>query len=125
LCGVWATEYWSHGQHGGGAFWLPPLVVAIAGAVAVEKLTATLGARMLPQTESYAVSNIDLCGLTGNVVYPVSGERGRIHVYDEHGTLHDTRARTAPGHPSIDRGRKVLVVDYDAAADQVIVESAP
>jgi hypothetical protein len=125
LCGVWATEYWNHGPRGTEAFWLPPLVMAIAGAVAAEKLTATLGTRMLPQTESYAVSNVDLCGLTGSVVYPVGAERGRIHVYDEHGTLHETRARLAPGQPTIDRGRTVLVVDYDAAADQVIVEPAP
>ena len=123
--GFWATQYWVEHSHSMGFFWLPALGEAVAGALVAEKFTAVIGSRLLPQTESCDVSNIDLCGLTGTVVYPIGELRGRIHVYDDHGTLHETRARLAAGGEEIARGKRVLVVDYDPAADLLIVEAAP
>jgi membrane protein implicated in regulation of membrane protease activity len=125
LTGVWATEYWYQRYGGAGAFWIPSMVVAIVGALAFEKLIAVAGAKLIPQTESASVSNVDLCELIGEVVYPVTSERGRIHIYDDYGTMHDVSARVTTGEPMIERGRKVLVVDYDAASDLLIVEPAP
>jgi len=122
--GFWATQYWVEHSHATGLFWLPALGEAVAGAIVAEKFTAAIGSRLLPQTESCDVSNVDLCGLTGTVVYPIGEQRGRIHVYDDHGTLHEARARLANGEGEIARGKRALIVDYDPAADQLIVEAA-
>ena len=79
-------------------------------------------ARFLPGDETYAVSAVDLCGQTGTAAFAVDTLRGRVHVYDAHGTLHDMSARLAPGEATIARGRPVLVMDYDPVRDQLIVE---
>ena len=42
------------------------------------------------------MSRDGLFGLTGQVVFPVSAASGRIHIYDEHGTLHDEMCRWRP-----------------------------
>ena len=122
--GFWGTQFWEqHGHHG--AFILPALATALAGAVVTEKATVEAAARLLPREASSATATVGLCGLTGTVVFAADDARGRIHVYDTHGTLHDVSARTAPGQGKIARGRRALVTDYDAARDQVIVEEAP
>lgn len=125
LTGVWATEYWYQRYGGAGAFWIPSMVCAVIGALLFQKFIAMVGEKMMPQTESASVSNIDLCGLVGTVVYPASADHGRIHIYDDYGTMHDVSARVAGDVAAIDRGRKVLVVDYDATRDLLIVEPAP
>ena len=122
LFGFWGTQFWQGLLHVPAAFVLPALAMALAGAIVTEKVTVEAAARLLPRDETFATSAVDLCGLTGTVAFAVDAARGRVHVYDTHGTLHDASARTAPEQPPIARGRKVLVVDYDAARDQVIVE---
>jgi len=120
--GFWGTQFWQGVLHLPGLFVLPALGTALVGAIVTEKGTVEVVARLLPGDESFAVSAVDLCGLTGTVVFPVDALRGRVHVYDVHGSLHDVSARTAPGRESIARGQSVLVADYDAARDQLIVE---
>ena len=124
LFGFWGTQFWQSLLHFPAAFALPSLATALAGAFVTEKVTVETAFRFLPGNESYAVSAVELCGLTGTVAFPVDTMRGRIHVYDTHGSLHDLSARAAPEQQIIARGRTVLVMDYDAARDQVIVEEA-
>lgn len=124
LFGFWGTQFWQVHLHWPAAFVLPALGTALAGALVTEKLTVDTAARLLPHDESYATSAVELCGLTGTVVFPTDDMHGRVHVNDVHGTLHDLSARSAPGQGQIARGRKVLVTDYDARRDQVIVEEA-
>ena len=120
--GFWGTQFWQSVLHLPGLFVLPALGTALVGAVLTEKLTVEAVSRLLPGDESFAVSAVDLCGLTGTVVFPVDASRGRVHVYDAFGSFHDVSARTAPGRERIARGQSVLVADYDAAKDQLIVE---
>ena len=122
LFGFWGTQFWQSCLHVPGLFALPALATALAGAFATEKITVETAARFLPRDETYATDAVELCGLTGTVAFPVDAARGRVHVYDAHGTLHDMSARTAPNVPPVARGGKVLVVDYDAGRDEVIVE---
>ncbi len=123
--GFWGTQFWEQHLHFAAAFALPALATALAGALVTEKATVEAASRLLPRDESYATSAVELCGLTGTVVFATDDARGRLHVYDAHGTLHDVSARSAPGQGRIARGRRALVTDYDAARDQVIVEEAP
>ena len=122
LFGFWGTRLWEAALHQPALFVLPSLVTAAVGALATVRVTAALGARLLPQEGSSALSTVDLCGQTGTAIYPVDEARGRVRVYDDFGTLHDVQAHVAPGSPLIERGRSVLVTDYDAAGDRVTVE---
>jgi len=123
LCGFWGTQFW--GTHGHAAFLLPAFLTALAGAALTGKATVAAALRLLPREMSSAVGTVGLCGLTGTVAFATDDARGRVHVHDAHGTLHDVSARAAPGSGRIARGRRALVMDYDAARDQVIVEEAP
>lgn len=120
--GFWGTQFWEHHLPLPTAFALPALATALVGALVTEKATVEAASRLLPRDESYATSAVELCGLTGTVVFATDDARGRVHIYDAHGTLHDVSARSAPGQGQIARGHRALVTDYDAVQDQVIVE---
>jgi len=122
LFGFWGTQFWEQHLHLATAFALPALATALAGALMTEKATVEAASRLLPRDESYATSAVELCGLTGTVVFATDDARGRVHIYDAHGTLHDVSARSAPGQGKIARGHRALVTDYDAMRGQVIVE---
>jgi len=123
LFGFWGTQFWE--QHGRAAFLLPTLLTALAGAALTGGAPVAAASRLMPREMSSATGTVGLCGLTGTVAFATDDARGRVHVYDAHGTLHDVSARAAPGSGRIARGRRALVMDYDAARDQVIVEEAP
>lgn len=123
LFGFWGTQLWQNALHGPGAFVLPALGTALAGAFVTEKVTVEAAARFLPHDETFATSAVELCGLSGTAAFPTDAQRGRVHIYDQFGTMHDMSARTAPNTPPLARGQQVLVVDYDAVRDEVIVES--
>lgn len=122
LFGFWGTQFWQHGLIGPGAFILPALGTALAGAFVTEKVTIETAARFLPRDETFATSAVELCGLSGTAAFPIDALRGRLHVFDRFGTMHDMSARTAPNMPPLARGQSVLIVDYDAVRDEVIVE---
>lgn len=125
LFGFWGTRLWEGAFHNVAMFVLPSFVTALAGALAIAKLTGEMGARLLPSDESLATDTIDLCGFTGTAAFPVDETRGRVHVYDAHGTLHDARAVILAGQMPIPRGHRILVADYDAERGLLIVEDLP
>ena len=122
IAGFWGTQFWQGLLHFPALFLWPSLATALAGAFVTEKVTVETVARFLPGDETFAVSAVDLCGLTGTAAFPVDTTRGRVHVYDPHGTLYDMSARLASGPGTVARGRRVLVTDYDPVRDQLIVE---
>jgi len=123
MFGIYGTAFWSGAAHTPFLFVPFGALSGLIGAVLAGRFTAVLGARMLPETESFAVTSVELFGCRGNVVYPVDSKHGRVHVYDAHGTLHEKEARTTGG--TIPRGRSVIVLDFDEEADRLIVEEAP
>jgi len=125
IVGFWVTRGLSDTLHSPALFALPAAALAAGGALGVARLFTMGFTRFAPSEESLAMSTVDLCGLIGTAAFAVDDAHGRVHVYDDFGTMHDCTARTAPGKPAIDRGARVLVVDYDAAKDQLIVEPAP
>jgi hypothetical protein len=103
---------------------LPSMGIALGGGLIGARGAAELIARLMPQDESQVVSRDDLFGLVGRVAFPVSDAGGRIHLYDEFGTLHDETCRIAPPHPPIAKGHRAMVMDRDAQGN-LIVEEVP
>jgi hypothetical protein len=103
---------------------VPALGVALAGGLVGGRISAEIMARLMPHDESTIISRNGLFGLIGEVVYPVSASGGRIHVYDEFGTMHDESCRTAPNQNSIPKGHHARIVDIEVDGT-MIVEEAP
>lgn len=122
IVGYWATVALQQKLHSPALFVLPSMAAAALGAIAGARVASVGLGRVIPSEESLAVSTVELCGLTGRVAYPVDIHRGRVLVYDVHGTMHDCQARTSTPGVSIARGKTVLVVDYDSANDLLVVE---
>lgn len=123
--GFWATRLIEPSLRFPALFAPLALGPALLGALGTARGLAGLWTRLLPPEESFATGTVDLCGLTGQVAYAVNEARGRVHVYDAHGTLHDVSARVAPGRPAVVRGRRVLVTDFNAARGFVVVKELP
>jgi hypothetical protein len=100
----------------------PSALIAAAGALLCAKVFGELAARVMPEDESYAISREGLMGLTGKVVYAVTEDGGRIHVFDQFRTLHVTPARVAPGAAPIQKGTEVIVASMDPERRFVVVE---
>jgi hypothetical protein len=124
VVGYWANQYTVQAANPTFRQMLPSLGIALGGGIIGARIAAEIIARVMPQDESQDVSRDGLFGLTGRIAFPVSDSAGRIHVHDEHGTLHDETCRVAPGHGCIPKGHKALVIDMDAQG-RLIVEEVP
>lgn len=103
---------------------LPAIVIAFVISLIAGRLAAALIGKLMPRDESYVVSRDSLFGLTGRIVFAASETSGRIHVYDEFGTLHDESCRVEPGMPGLAKGETARIVDRNANG-HLIVENAP
>ena len=120
--GLWATRVLEPSMRLPALFVLPAMGVAVCGSIMMARLSSAVLGRLMPHDESFDMSTVELVGLTGTVVFPIDQTRGRVHIYDDHSTLHDCRARVVPGGLDVRKGAKVLVIDYDPEHDQLIVE---
>jgi hypothetical protein len=100
---------------------IPSLSMACLGGIIGARAGSELAFRLMPREETTAISRTALFGLTGTVVFPASETAGRIHIYDDHGTLHDESCRVAPDGPPIPKGCRAIVVDVDSKG-RLIVE---
>jgi membrane protein implicated in regulation of membrane protease activity len=124
IFGLWASQRMLHGDNPTPGQVLPVLGIALAGGVVGGRIAAWFIARILPPDETLIVSHDGLFGMTGVVAFPVSREAGRIHIYDQYGTLHDEMCRTAPDHAPIEKGRRAMVMDVDTQGNLIVEEVA-
>jgi membrane protein implicated in regulation of membrane protease activity len=96
----------------------------VAGIIGM-KVVGALGSRYLKSVENYAVGKDELVGEVGVVTFPVSETMGRVHVYDQHGTLHVESCRLITGGSPIPKNAKVLLVEYDPEKKHFWVEPSP
>jgi len=122
LGGLLATESLEPVMKSPDRFIAPAMVAALIMALVLTKLIGELAARFMPKDETYGVTRDALVGLTGTVVYPVSDTMGRVHVFDEHRTLHVETARLRTGNGPIPRGKEVLVVGISSGEGHLLVD---
>ncbi len=124
IVGLWANRLVLSTDQPSSAQILTVLGIALVGGAIGARVTAAILARVLPQEETLIVSRNALFGLTGKIAYPVSRTSGRIHVYDQHGTLHDEMCRIAPNHLPIEKGHRAMVMDMDSKGLLIVEEIA-
>lgn len=100
------------------AFVVPSLAGTFLFTAIATRLTIGVVGRLIPPTETFAITAYDLIGRQGQAVYPITETAGTVQVTDVYGTLHRRMARGEPGSPRIPANRPILVVGVDDDADR-------
>lgn len=100
-------------------------LIAFLGATLFARVISRLYLVMMPKSESASIPRESLVGSTGEVIFPISATAGRIHIWDQHRTLHQEPARVRPGQAEIPRGRSVLILEMDAQTGAFLVDEVP
>ena len=89
-----------------------------------SKLLARFFGQLLPQVESYGLSQTDLAGCLGSVVGAKLGSEvpERISVTDARGGSFTVKGLLAEGHPEVSRGGLIRVVKHDAKSNVCFCE---
>jgi hypothetical protein len=125
FAGFWSEQLLARSGASPVLFVGPAMGLALAGGLLLAKGTAEVAVRVMPREESTAIGREDLLGRIGEIVFPASESAGRIHVYDQYGTMHDESCRVAPGQPALPKGTRAMVAAIDAETRRLIVERAP
>ncbi len=100
--------------------------VGVSGLASWEssKLLAGFFGRMLPQVESYGLSETDLTGCLGSVVGAKLGSEvpDRISVTDARGGSFTVKGLLAEGHSDVSRGGLIRVVKHDGKSNVCFCE---
>jgi membrane protein implicated in regulation of membrane protease activity len=105
----------------------PSLFFPISGSVALLATffltgrTARLINRVMPTSESYNVTKLDLVGKVGKVVATAEGDYAVASVKDHEGNVQQISCRTGGG--ALPVGQEILVLEYDAGTGQYLVEA--
>lgn len=83
--------------------------------------TARLINRVMPTSESYNVTKLDLVGKAGKVVATAEGDYAVASVKDHEGNVQQISCRTGGG--TLPVGQEILVLEYDAGTGQYLVEA--
>ncbi len=94
--------------------WVSIAVAFMAAVVFTRFLAGVLG-RIMPATETYAVSLEQLVGKWAEAVTAIDESFGQAHVYDDAGALHTVQCLTRGGEGKIARGTQVVLLFFDKA----------
>lgn len=93
--------------------WPAATLAAIPGALVLNLVAANVLHRVLPRTETTAISLADLVGRRGTIVGQTSpGRAGRVKIVDQHGQAHYVPVLPHGDH-AIAEGAEVLIVARD------------
>lgn len=99
----------------------PSLALALVGSLVLTRLLAGGLHRLLPATETYAVSNRQLVGRLASVRFGVSASAGSAQLYDDRGRLHEVPVRVLPGEAPIPAQSNVVLWRYDPVSNTFLV----
>ncbi|RJQ80186.1 MAG: DUF1449 family protein [Desulfobacteraceae bacterium] len=89
------------------------IAIALLVSVGFTRMLAVLLARIMPATETYAVSLEQLAGKWGEAVTTIDDTFGQAHVHDDAGVLHTVPCLVRGGEAKIERGTQVILLFFD------------
>ena len=92
---------------------LGSLPAAGLGSAFITRGVVRVVGRFLPTMETYARRTGELVGTAGEATYDIDHQFGMAHVRDSRGDLFQVACRVYPDDKPIQKGTKVLLVDYD------------
>jgi len=91
----------------------PSLASAIVCSTFATHSMSKVLARVVPKSETYALGRAALVGMVGKTLYSVTPSSGAAHVRTPNG-LCQVYCRVDDGKATIETGKNVILVDYDA-----------
>lgn len=89
------------------------IAVAFVAAVVFTRFTAGLLGRIMPATETYAVTLEQLVGKWAEAVTTIDQSFGQAQVHDDAGALHTVQCLIRDGESNIARGTQVVLLFFD------------
>lgn len=100
---------------------LPSVGITFVASAFVTRIMTSIVARVMPGTESYAVTRFDMIGTLGRTVYKVTETTGTVNIKDSYGTVHREQCKTETGAEPITANTEVIVIDYDEEDKRFVV----
>ncbi len=89
------------------------LFIALTAAVVFTRSLANLIARVMPATETYAISPAQLVGKWAEATTRIDETFGQAIVHDDTGVIHTVQCLVKSGEPSIPSGSQVILMFFD------------
>jgi len=89
------------------------LAIAFVVSLSLTRFLAGVMARIMPATETYAVSLEQLVGKWGETITTVDETFGQAHVHDDAGVLHTVQCVVKSGETTIPRGSQVILLFFN------------
>jgi hypothetical protein len=90
------------------------LPAAMAMSLLVTRVVVRSIDRWVPLDETTARRRHDLLGFTGEAMYDITSRFGMLSVHDDRGELYQVPCRLEPGHPTIAKHDKAVLVSFNA-----------
>jgi hypothetical protein len=118
FCFIWGFSGWASNQLLStvlppSLFIWPSLAIALVSSIALTRLMAEGLSKLIPTTESYGTSPLQLLGKTATARYSISSTSGSACLYDEYGHFTEVPCLTLEGDEPIADGESVVLVRYD------------
>jgi hypothetical protein len=131
FCFLWGFLGWISNQifrqilPSPGLFIWPSLGVAFLVSLIGTHWLATGLAKIMPRTETYAVSNQELVGKRAQALFNITEQFGRARLRDNSGNLIGVPCQVGPGEREIPSGSRVVLLRYDAKRKVFVVRPDP
>jgi len=89
------------------------IAIAFVISLFLTRILASVIARIMPATETYAVSLEQLVGKWGETITTIDETFGQAHVHDDAGVLHTVQCMVKSGETTIPRGSQVILLFFD------------
>jgi len=89
------------------------MAIAFVVSLSLTRVLANVMTRIMPATETYAVSVEQLVGKWGETITTIDETFGQAHVYDDAGVLHTVQCVVKSGQKTIPRGSQVILLFFD------------
>lgn len=100
----------------------PSIAIALFFTLLLTKWTVKGLSRIMPSTETYGTSNVQLVGKRGKALYEITETSGSVRLRDDYGNLLDIACRIKPGEKPIPAGDSVILMRYDAQKQIFLVK---
>jgi membrane protein implicated in regulation of membrane protease activity len=97
------------------------ITIALVVSVFCTRALAGLLSRIMPATETYAVSLEQLTGKWAEAITSIDETFGQAHVHDDAGSLHTVQCLVHSGDSNIHRGTQVLLLFFDKSRNAFFV----
>ena len=91
----------------------PSIAIALVVSLALTRILANVMSRIMPATETYAVTLEQLVGKWGEAITSIDETFGQAHVHDDAGVLHTVQCVVKTGESKIPSGSQVILLFFD------------